>query len=317
MGIGYLVNNKKKIIILITPLVIFTLLLTEVYQFKIWSQVVDFFSEEKVVNQFDVYWFHAPRSCLVYPSYFLADLFGLGRDYVFSLEVFVLLLMTAFLGVRIIDQLIISDLRKSFFYFLYILAIFSISFFMNGRLAFAQLSFAILLVRFISRRSCVFEFFQILFATWLSSVSSGVSILFCVSLFFQLFFLHNKTEKKSIILPLLIISTYSGVAVYKVYLFYDGSFVGLFSHGYGATGLILLIFASALLLFYRKLISRLSLLRGNKLDSYLILISCSSICLSVFGKSIFWGAINIHLLTCIVLYKKFFLNSEDKVLHPR
>lgn len=215
----------------------FALVVTEVVQFNLWSQVVLLWQAKPQPEALFLHP-HGPRYSLVLPLFWIAENVSANYNSVFSLFVPVLMLSAArFIAMAahsVLNEMDVGSYR--FFLLSAFIVLGCMSLFMNGRLVFSLLAASILVSlfyrwQFIGRAKKVFFLFVSLF---LASVSSGT---FIVAFVWVLIFLlaiagpvgKTKRDKVSPIFPALVVA---GIASPVFWIFIDKN-ISFFDYGHG------------------------------------------------------------------------------------
>ena len=298
----------------------FVFVLTGNYQFRLWSQVKNFYGikhdhSKKYDDKYRMY-AHMPRSLLNYPVYKISQMSDHQYlDKVFSFQVIFNFLFTAFILMGVLKG---YGLSKYFiFYFWGVLIFFSL--FMNGRLSFVFLGHA-LLIKYYEGKEMMQGFWvrsALLFlCLLLCSVSAGTFILTYLLCFFMLVKNIFSKKSRSIYLPesfiLMIYCPFFLLSLLMAMSYYKYSFWQLLSHGWGIMlheNLVLwplfILMAIFIILKRKFLLSRINFSSFTfvKLSILFSLIG------GVFGRAGFYGFFAIYLfLSGYVLHN--LLNSS-------
>lgn len=275
--------------------------------FYIWSQVTVLMGEgwrSILANP------HATRYVLVYPAIFLSELLGAEANEVFSWYVVFLVILTA--RILAVTTVMISGHKGKVagnWYFLYLLAYGAVTFFMNGRLAFAFLGISLIMfaqVRYLIANvprvaTTSFLFLLGLFFTSVSSgtlaVGNGIIVLFLLALGISRFpRIRVRDMWLGMIVTLFLlflVGPFLKIFIKKNLGFYGGSVVNMLSHGYGAIlklsggdlGVIIAVMMTAgfLLLSVLPLVLKLVVQRSPLIAP--LCINAAAVFVGVFGWS--------------------------------
>lgn len=233
-------------------LVYVALVVTGVVEFKLWGQVEYLYNigveAVDIIYSGKVYHGHNARYILVYPVYWLSEILGLDRNYIFSIYVLLVVIVSSRLLSLILLQL--GGCKRSSAYLLSMGALTGLSLYMNGRIMFSL--FAMIFLMFmllcwhqkinVKPSMALFSSFLILLC---ASVSSGTFTVVYLTLVFWLFWIVFRSIRRKIIrkedirvggpvfASVLMFSPLLVNYLEKNMEFYDGSLLSMLEHGMG------------------------------------------------------------------------------------
>ena len=238
-----------------------------IIEFKLWQQVTYLWSMDGEINSL---WknYHGMRYLLVYPLFLISNSLSISYDWLFSITVpFLILISTVHIvaAAEIINDGFSENIAKNMFLLAFLILAF-ISLFMNGRIMFSITASAILIYNFMNWRETrnIKNILFILFACFLSSVSSvtfSVATVSCIVFMVWKTFtadIKNNARAKLLIATFFVLTVVSPflflLTIKNIKHFGDGieGFKGMLSHGTGKiffmfesgfTGLIFMIIA--------------------------------------------------------------------------
>lgn len=244
----------------IITLIYFCLVLFGVVRFQLWGQVEYFYVSESNIQDLlrveQILNGHASRYLLVYPIYWLSDLTGLDRHFLFSIVVMLLVFLTSKVFSKILIRL--EGFSKPNAYILSLLLFGGLSLNMNGRIIFAVFAMTWstwLLVRWHSgeKLSAVSVLLSCLCILWLSSVSSGTFSVIFIAIFIWLLWIiarsinelvlskHDFLVGVSIVVSLFCTTPLFFNFLEKNMTYYGGGVIAMLEHGVGG----MLLFSSS------------------------------------------------------------------------
>ena len=227
------------------------LVLLELKEFSIWSQITDLLTENDIESNIVTLGTlvvtehpHTLRVFLIFPIYTLAEFLSLDVKIVFSVVVLAILFSTYYMLLFIIKDYV--SRKKAFLILVFLI---SISFFMNGRIMFSIFGNTLLLyllyINFytVIKMNIFKKVFLYIIALWCVSVSSGTFMVFLLSvaLFYSFHFLVKLPYLKkkimwaflAFLLLLVLIYPLTEIFIDKNLTYYDGSIINMLSHGIG------------------------------------------------------------------------------------
>ncbi|MCO4822988.1 MAG: hypothetical protein KC469_13035 [Flavobacteriaceae bacterium] len=229
-------------------IILFLMIALDLIGFSIWGQVYDV--HESNLGQVTIEsYYHFPRYILVYPAFFMNDLFpGVVEEKWFSFYVvflyLVIVVVLSKIYLKYASQVLRIILTRDVSFALFFLVMSPLLFILNGRAIFGIFSASILLYYFSYFDS--FSFFKKSFLVFLSLFTSMVSSGFVVIAFFSLFvidFMGTKFFSKKGVIKILfyfLIITYLYDFISFVFekniSFFGGGFEGvlnMLNHGFG------------------------------------------------------------------------------------
>lgn len=313
------------------------LVATGVLQFKLWGQVTILWASGATPGIVFSH-VHGLRYLVVYWIFWLADVLGTSADYIFSLVVAVIILITARLVVDTVEVLEAKPLRGYWFWSVTVgLLLMGLSVFMNGRISFSILGMAFLIYSLVrweaGGMSAPRMLFIIVLAFLLSSVSSGtflVGVIFLLAwlafMILNWFILHSIKKRdlamaSLIMLALMIVAVPAMAYVIKNVSFYGGGTHGtiiMLTHGAGAIFNGLDILLTAYTILASLLFGTLLLFATLAFRRYraVLLALATAIIGGLFGYSALATGIAPALVLCIIVCHGFVRLSPRYVM-PR
>lgn len=312
--------KKYKLFFTISFFIYFCLILTGVKQFNVWNQIIyGYESHFSLLDYFDNFGSHTVRLILMHPIMKFSEIYDFDKDFVFSIIGFFIIMLMIRINNKIIDFYYSATRIKVIFLCL----IFVFSFIMNGRNLFSFLGYSLFTYyafSFLEQKNGRYNFFILILGLIFSSVSSGTfSTLIIYIILFNLYnFIINKlTFKRKAILflqsitAIALFSPMFYVGLKKNLDYYNGSFITMMSHGFGAylNNIYVLIFGilGVLILSPIILIGGYFLIKKMDKDSYSTIALpawISSVIGGVFGYSALIGGLPILFISILIFIDK-------------
>ncbi len=301
-------KHYVKIEIYISLCVLF-LLLCFFNSFNLWSQIIGFYQindGEMWVDPF-VRLYHYPRASLFYPIVAIYRITSLSIDFLFKIYTSIVLILSVYVQYLTLINLFQYKKIVDFLFILILLPFyFVLAQYMNGRLVYAFLGFAILNYILVNHEKTLsLKLFCLYFLSGLMcSVSSGSFLIYTLVLLLHLTYFYSRS--KSIFpvlaciffaLPLLLLG------VFKNLKFYNYSFFALFDHGFGLDKIVFSLTMFSLLVAFVYLVQYL---RYGLKPGFVTVFFCTilvSLFFSMMGKGIIASQIPTLILTFIIIIK--------------
>lgn len=302
----------------------------EIKEFVIWPQITEHLNDNTIKEQLNVIENlflnnhpHSFRVMLLFPFFFLSELFNLNLIFLFS----IVMVSCLFITYKIIMSILFESINIKF-YPIVIIFLFILSFLMNGRIIFAILGNTLILFTLFKNEfsknnlSLIKTLFIISLGIWLTCVSSGtlmVGIGTILLFYFIIIIIKLPLIKQKsiyiIVLILLLMVILSPILIQLINKnldFYNGSFILMLDHGIGkyilkfyVPILILIIFSP----FF--IVLSFNFLKNNKIFVLPISMILSSSFIGLFGFSSLVSGLSAYILFCILYINKKRLNCEQ------